>query len=95
MGRQTAGLVAMWLLGVVASSAGDQRIPLTEQHRIELIRTFNSDLVYIRTDFPMGRTGLTLKNGTVSPSGDTLRRQLVLGGLRSSPAIVRLSPRWR
>ncbi len=85
MGRQTAGLVAMFLLGAMASSAEDQKVPLTEQHRIELIRTFNSDLVYIRTDFPMGRTGLTLKNGKVSPSGDTLRRQLALWGPSVKP----------
>jgi hypothetical protein len=84
--RQAVVLVAMCILGVVTSGAEDQdknkdqKIPLTEQHRIELIRTFNSDLVYIRTEFPMGKTGLTLKNGKVSPSGDALRRQLALWG---------------
>ena len=87
--RQTAVLVAMCLLGVVTSGADgqdkDQKIPLTEQHRIELIRTFNSDLVYIRTQFPMGKTGLTLKDGKVSPSGDTLRRQLALWGPSVKP----------
>ncbi len=36
---------------------------ITAQHRMELVRTFNSDLVYIRTRFPMGKTGLTLKGG--------------------------------
>jgi len=83
--RQTAVLVAMCLLGVVTSGAEDQKIPLTEQHRIELIRTFNSDLVFIRTEFPMGKTGLTLKNGKVSPSGDALRRQLALWGPSVKP----------
>jgi hypothetical protein len=91
--RQTAVLVAMCLLGAVTSGAEgqgkdqdkSQKIPLTEQHRIELIRTFNSDLVYIRTDFPMGKTGLTLKNGKISPSGDTLRRQLALWGPSVKP----------
>src|SRR5713226_9248309 len=83
--RQTAVLVAMCLLCVVTSGAEDKKIPLTEQHRIELIRTFNSDLVYIRTEFPMGKTGLTLNNGKVSPSGDTLRRQLALWGPSVKP----------
>jgi hypothetical protein len=87
--RKTVVLVAMCLLGVVTSAAEDQnkdqKIPLTEVHRLELIRTFNSDLVYIRTEFPMGKTGLTLKNGKVSPSGDTLRRQLALWGPSVKP----------
>src|SRR5258708_22191417 len=83
--RQTAVLVAMCLLGVVNSGAEDKKIPLSEQHRLELIRTFNSDLVFIRTEFPMGKTGLTLKNGKVSRSGDTLRRQLALWGPSVKP----------
>ena len=83
--RQTALLVAMWVLGVVTSGAEDKRIPLTEVHRLELIRTFNSDLVFIRTEFPMGKTGLTLKNGKVSPGGDDLRRQLALWGPSVKP----------
>jgi hypothetical protein len=84
--RQTAVLVAMCLLGVmVAGAEDDKKIPLSEQHRLELIRTFNSDLVFIRTLFPMGKTGLTLKNGKVSPSGDTLQRQLALWGPSVKP----------
>jgi hypothetical protein len=83
--RQTAVLIAMCLLGVVSSDAEDKKIPLTEVHRLELIRTFNSDLVYIRTEFPMGKTGLTLKGGKVSPSGDALRRQLALWGPSVKP----------
>ena len=75
----------MCLLGVVTSVAEDKKTPLTQQHRLELIRTFNSDLVFIRTEFPMGKTGLTLKDGKVSPSGDTLRRQLALWGPSVKP----------
>jgi hypothetical protein len=74
----------MCLLGVVTSGAEDKKIPLTEVHRLELIRTFNADLVFIRTQFPMGKTGLTLKNGKVSPSG-VLMRQLALWGACDKP----------
>jgi hypothetical protein len=85
--RKTAVLVAMCLLGAAICGAEDRdnKIPLTEQHRLELIRTFNSDLVYIRTQFPMGKTGLTLKNGKVSPGGDALQRQLALWGPSVKP----------
>ena len=83
--RQTAVLVAMCLLGVMTSGAEDKKTPLTEQHRMELVRTFSSDLVYIRTQFPMGKTGLTLKDGKLSPSGDTLKRQLALWGPSVKP----------
>jgi hypothetical protein len=88
--RKTAVLVAMCLLAAGISGAEGQdkdnkNIPLTEQHRLELIRTFNSDLVYIRTQFPMGKTGLTLKNGKMSPGGDTLQRQLALWGPSVKP----------
>ncbi|MBV9180953.1 MAG: hypothetical protein JO356_06545 [Acidobacteria bacterium] len=58
---------------------------MTEQHRMELIRTFNADLVYIRTRFPMGKTGLTLKDGKLSPSGEQLERLLALWGPSVKP----------
>ncbi len=83
--RQNAVLVAMCFLGVMTSAAEDKKTPLTEQHRMELVRTFSSDLVYIRTQFPMGKTGLTLKDGKLSPSGDTLKRQLALWGPSVKP----------
>src|SRR5256885_1228079 len=58
---------------------------LTEQHRVELIRTFNSDLVYIRTQFPMGKVGLTLKDGKISPNGEKLQELLALWGPSVKP----------
>ena len=64
--RQIVVLLAMCWLGALTCRAGDdnsgKNSQLTEQHRIELIRTFNADLVYIRTQFPMGKTGLTIKD---------------------------------
>jgi hypothetical protein len=47
---------------------------------MDLIRGFNAELVYIRTPFPMGKTGLTLKDGVVSPSGADLQRLMALWG---------------
>jgi hypothetical protein len=58
---------------------------LTEQHRMELIRTFSSDLAYIRTQFPMGKVGLTIKNGRVSPGGEELNKLLAMWGPSVKP----------
>src|SRR5437762_14017178 len=74
-------LLLVPLLGVAFSNADEKEAAaITEQHRVELIRTFNSDLVYIRTQFPMGKVGLTIKNGKVSPGGDELSKLLAMWG---------------
>ena len=79
-------VLLLWCLWGAICASADQKSPaLTEQHRIELIRTFNADLVYIRTEFPMGKVGLTLKDGKVSPDGDALRRLLALWGPSVKP----------
>jgi hypothetical protein len=59
--------------------------PLSSQNRLELIRTFTADLVYIRTNFPIGKTGLTLKDGRLTPSGDQLQQLLSLWGPSVKP----------
>jgi hypothetical protein len=58
---------------------------MTEQHKVEIIRTFNSELVYIRTRFPMGKTGLTIKDGKLSPSGEQLEKLVALWGPAVKP----------
>lgn len=83
--RQLFVILGLFLLGVVTLAAEDKKTPLTEQHRIELIRTFNADLVYIRTQFPMGKVGLTIKDGKLSPNGEALSRLLMLWGPSVKP----------
>jgi hypothetical protein len=78
-------LVALSLGGPVCAAKDSPSSRLSEQHRMELIRTFNSDLVYIRTQFPMGKTGLTIKDGTVSPSGEALNQLLAVWGPSVKP----------
>ena len=79
-------LLGICFLGVSAM-AGDSKKPsaLAEQRRMELIRTFSSDLVYIRTQFPMGKMGLTIKNGKISPSGEELTKLLGMWGPSVKP----------
>lgn len=89
---------ALFLLlytGVTAAGASDQKssgqqpsspLPhLSKQTRVDLIRGFESELVYIRTPFPMGQKGLTLKNGVVSPNGEDLQRLMALWGPAVKP----------
>lgn len=83
--RRVVFVLSVCLVSVALWGKDDKSSGLSEQHKMELIRTFNSDLVYIRTQFPMGKTGLTLRDGKVSPSGDDLTRMLALYGPSVKP----------
>lgn len=87
MRTSLALLFAFLMTGVAVAAADDEKpsFALSEQHKVELIRTFNSEPVYIRTRFPMGKTGLTIKNGQLSPSGDSLEKLLTLWGPSVKP----------
>ena len=65
---------------------------ISKQTREEVIHAFNEDLVYIRANFPMGKTGLKLKNGTVTPSGEELQHLMALWGPAAKPGdLARIS----
>ena len=71
-----------------AASAGaspSSSQPIARQTRLDLIRTFDSELVYIRTVFPMGKKGLTLKDGVLSPSGAELQGMIATWGPSVKP----------
>src|SRR5947199_2595346 len=70
---------------LLCRASGKDSSQLSEQHRMELIRTFNSDLVFIRTQFPMGKVGLTIKDGKVSPDGQKLNELLAIWGPSVKP----------
>jgi hypothetical protein len=67
--------------------ADDQKAPahISKQTRMDLIRAFDTELVYIRSPFPMGTTGLAIKDGKVTPSGDDLQRMLSVWGPALKP----------
>lgn len=84
--RQIPVLALGLLFGVVPAFADKQNdSALSVRNRVELIRTFNADLVYIRTQFPMGKVGLTIKDGKITPSGEELQRLLALWGPSVKP----------
>ena len=45
-----------------------------------MIRLLNAELVYVRSPFPMGRQGLKLHNGQVTPSGAELQQMVAMWG---------------
>jgi hypothetical protein len=53
---------------------------MTKQTRFEIIRDFETQIVYARTAFPMGTKGLQLKDGVTTPSGQELQQALALWG---------------
>lgn len=86
MSRRIVCLLVLCSAAAVVCRADDKNSSeISEQHRIDLIRTFNSDLVYIRTQFPMGKVGLTLKDGKISPSGEKLQEMIALWGPSVKP----------
>jgi len=59
--------------------------PITKQTREQIIHAFAYDLVYIRTNFPMGKVGLKLKGNTLTPSGPELQQLMALWGPAAKP----------
>src|SRR5437660_2296442 len=78
------------LLAVVAI-AGETSAPSTppprisKETRMQIVRAFNAELVYIRAPFPMGKVGLKLKNGVLSPSREQLQQLIAMWGPAAKP----------
>jgi len=58
---------------------------LSKENRMEIIRAFDSELVYIRTPFPMGKRGLTLRDGAITPNGKELQTMMAMYGPAAKP----------
>jgi hypothetical protein len=83
-------VVASLLLSVSPGFAGDQTpaalpAPLSKESRTDIIRVFTADLVFAHTAFPMGKEGLRLKNGIVSPSAEELQSMIMEWGAAAKP----------
>ncbi|MGA2858338.1 MAG: hypothetical protein ABSE40_15815 [Candidatus Sulfotelmatobacter sp.] len=53
---------------------------MSKQTRYEIIRDFETQLVYARTAFPMGTKGIGLKDGVTTPNGQELEQLLTVWG---------------
>jgi len=58
---------------------------MSRETRLNIIRDFETQMVYSRTAFPMGTKGLQLKDGTTTPRGQDLNNLLALWGPAIKP----------
>src|SRR5579862_1005160 len=58
---------------------------MSKQTRYEIIRDFETQIVYSRTTFPMGSKGLQLKDGSINPNGQALQQLIALWGPAIKP----------
>jgi hypothetical protein len=58
---------------------------MSKETRYNIIRDFETQMVYSRTTFPMGSKGLELKDGAITPNGEQLRQALALYGPSIKP----------
>lgn len=84
-------LCILSLLAVPATAGTDSQKSsaatpeLSKQTREDLIRAFTAELVYVRTPFPMGKKGLMLKDGKISPSAQELQQLIAMWGPSVKP----------
>src|SRR5438270_13268943 len=82
-------VLSFCFLFVVAVATADNQNPsqphISKQTRIDLVRAFNAELVYIRSAFPMGKKGLTLKDGKLSPGAEELQQMIAMWGPAAKP----------
>jgi hypothetical protein len=88
--RFLPALLLMLAVLIAVCAAGDKKIPdsapeMSQQTRMDLIKAFNAELIYIRTTFPVGSKGLQLKNGNITPRGSDLEHMLAMYGPAVKP----------
>lgn len=89
MRYRTSSFVAACILTTSMVWAGPDANPnqsrMSKQNRMEIEHAFSSDLVYARCNFPMGKTGLKLKDGQISPNPEDMARLMALFGPALKP----------
>ena len=86
-------LLFLFLPCALLSRADDQKSSaapshLTKKTQLELISALNAEIVYISTVFPMGKKGLTIHDGVISPNGQDLQQLLALWGPSVKPGDI-------
>jgi hypothetical protein len=95
LSAQTATLPSSDSASAPPASVGATRAPappldpkaprMSKQTRFEIIRDFETQIVYSRASFPMGTKGLSIRDGQTSPNGPELQQVLALWGPAIKP----------
>jgi hypothetical protein len=86
--RITALVIPAVLLSIIAAAdtSKPSQVPrITKQTRMDIVRAFNAELVYVRSAFPMGKVGLKLRNGQITPNGSELQQMIAMWGPAAKP----------
>jgi hypothetical protein len=75
---QWLGILLVFSSLALAENTPPPRI--SKETREQIVHAFNEELVYVRTSFPMGKTGLKLKDGNLTPSGAEIKELMALWG---------------
>lgn len=83
-------LVTAFLLLPLAAFAGDNKPAqpsdkMTNQTRLLIMRDLQAERVFVRTVFPRGETGLTIKNGKVTLSDRQVASLVAQNGMAAKP----------
>ena len=81
-------LLALAVITPAATAGTGKSDPrrISKDERVEIIRGLNAERVFARTEFPMGKKGLVLKNGKViSPTAAELQQLLLDNGPAVKP----------
>ncbi len=83
--RRLAVLLFFLVFSALALASDTPTPKISPKTRQEIIHGFNAELVYIRTNFPMGKTGLRIRNGNITPTGPELQQLISLWGPAAKP----------
>src|SRR5579864_4669516 len=96
--RRSRFLVITILLSTTLAIATDKKNSasdpprISKEDRVQILRSFATGLVYVRTSFPVGELGLTLKQGHLTPAGPELQQLIDTRGAAAKPGdLVRIT----
>jgi len=83
--RRVFPLLFVFLSAIPGLADNTPPAHITKETREQIVHAFASELVYIRTNFPMGKVGLKLKDGVITPNGDEMQHLMALWGPAAKP----------
>lgn len=88
--KRAHAIIWIALLSATLSFADDQAQPtskerMTKETRLLVIRSLNAESVFVRKPLPMGRQGLTIKDGIISPDEQQIQMLIAQYGMAAKP----------